>query len=157
MIAGIVLADAIKSDLTQALKSQDSVKISTLRMLMAALKEKEISLRTDGTAAPLTDEQVLGVITKQVKQRKESITEYEKAGRIDLANKEKEELAVLESYLPEQMDASEIRRLVEKGVAEVEAQSIKDMGKVMGQVMPQVRGRAEGGEVNRIVKEVLGG
>jgi uncharacterized protein YqeY len=134
-----------------ALKNKDKGKLSTIRMLKAALKKVEIDKRR-----PLTDDEILDVITKQVKQRRDSIAEYEKAGRDELAAKEKEEMVILESYLPEQLSEEEVRAIVAEAVKQVGASSKADMGKVMGAIMPKVKGRADGRLVNRLVSEALG-
>ncbi|AUS09466.1 GatB/YqeY domain-containing protein [Laceyella sacchari] len=145
------LSTQLDQDMKLALKNKDKGKLSTIRMLKAALKKVEIDKRR-----PLTDDEILDVITKQVKQRRDSIAEYEKAGRDELAAKEKEEMVILESYLPEQLSEEEVRAIVAEAVKQVGASSKADMGKVMGAIMPKVKGRADGRLVNRLVSEALG-
>ncbi|MGX9707402.1 GatB/YqeY domain-containing protein [Laceyella tengchongensis] len=145
------LSTQLDQDMKLALKNKDKGKLSTIRMLKAALKKVEIDKRR-----PLTDDEILDVITKQVKQRRDSIAEYEKAGRDELAAKEKEEMVILESYLPEQLSEEEVRAIVSEAVKQVGASSKADMGKVMGAIMPKVKGRADGRLVNRLVSEALG-
>ncbi|MFD1422961.1 GatB/YqeY domain-containing protein [Laceyella tengchongensis] len=145
------LSTQLDQDMKLALKNKDKGKLSTIRMLKAALKKVEIDKRR-----PLTDDEILDVITKQVKQRRDSIVEYEKAGRDELAAKEKEEMVILESYLPEQLSEEEVRAIVAEAVKQVGASSKADMGKVMGAIMPKVKGRADGRLVNRLVSEALG-
>ncbi len=144
------LKERLKADMKEAMKAKDKVKLSTIRMINSLIKNAEIEKRGE-----LTDEEIIQLLMKYAKQRKESIEMYEKGGRQDLVEKEKAELAVVESYLPKQMSEDEIREIVKQTIEEVGASSIKDMGKVMKAVMPKVKGRADGSVVNRIVKELL--
>jgi len=154
----LMLKDKIKSDLNEALKKGDEIKCSTLRMLLAAIlnreKEKKYKEKLEEDTE-LTDEEMIDVISSEAKKRKESIIEYEKGERQSLAEKEKEELEILEKYLPEQLSEEEVEKLAKETVEEVVAQNIKDMGKVMAELMPKLKGRAEGGLVSKIVKELL--
>ncbi len=144
------LKERLKADMKEAMKAKDKVKLSTIRMINSLIKNAEIEKRGE-----LTDEEIIQLLMKYAKQRKESIEMYEKGGRQDLVEKEKAELAVVESYLPKQMSEEEIREVVKQTIEEVGASSVKDMGKVMKAVMPKVKGRADGSVVNRIVKELL--
>ena len=144
------LKERLKADMKEAMKAKDKVKLSTIRMINSLIKNAEIEKRGE-----LTDEEIIQLLMKYAKQRKESIEMYEKGGRQDLVEKEKAELAVVESYLPKQMSEEEIREIVKQTIEEVGASSVKDMGKVMKAVMPKVKGRADGSVVNRIVKELL--
>jgi uncharacterized protein YqeY len=126
-------------------------RLDTIRFLRSALKNVEIDKK-----APLTDEDVLGVITKQVKQLKDSIDEFQKAGRSDLVEKAQAEVTVLSDYLPQQMSEAEVRDLARQIIADVGAQGPKDMGKVMGPLVARTKGRADGKLVNQVVKELLG-
>jgi uncharacterized protein YqeY len=144
------LLDRLNQDMKQAMKDKDSLKLSTIRMLRSAIKNKEIDKRR-----ALTDAEVEEVILSEVKKRNDSVTEYEKAGRQDLADKEKAEIEVLKAYLPEQLSEDEVRALVEEVIRETGASSKADMGKVMGVLMPKVKGRADGRLVNRLVTEAL--
>ena len=147
------LNERLTEDMKAAMKAGPAgkVRLDTIRFLKAALKNVEIDKK-----APLTDEDVLGVITKQVKQLKDSIEEFEKAGRTDLSDKAKAEVEVLSGYLPTQMSVDEVRELARQIVAEVGAQGPKDMGKVMGPLVSRTKGRADGKLVQQIVKELLG-
>ena len=153
-----MLKQTIKEDLNEAVKKGDEVSRSTLRMLLAAIlnreKEKKYKEKLEGNPE-LTDEEMIEVISSEVKKRKEAITEYERGGRKDLVDKEKAELAVLRKYLPEQLSEEEIRKLIEEAIDEVGAKEIKDIGRVMAEIMPKVKGKAEGSQVSRIVKELL--
>ncbi|SNR60226.1 GatB/YqeY domain-containing protein [Desulfurobacterium atlanticum] len=146
------IKEQLKNDMKEAMKAKDKVKLSTIRMIMSLIKNAEIDKRGE-----LTDEEVISLLQKYAKQRKESIEMYERGGRQDLVEKEKAELAIVESYLPEQLDENEIKNIVKSTIEEVGASSVKDMGKVMKAVMPKLRGRADGSVVNRIVKELLSG
>ncbi|HYF79657.1 MAG TPA: GatB/YqeY domain-containing protein [Symbiobacteriaceae bacterium] len=147
------LNERLTEDMKAAMKAGPAgkVRLDTIRFLKAALKNVEIDKK-----GPLTDEDILGVITKQVKQLKDSIEEFEKAGRTDLVDKAKAEVEVLSGYLPAQMSAEEVRELARQIVAEVGAQGPKDMGKVMGPLVARTKGRADGKLVQQIVKELLG-
>lgn len=147
------LNERLTEDMKAAMKAGPAGKarLDTIRFLKAALKNAEIDKK-----APLSDEDIMGVIAKQVKQLKDSIDEFEKGGRTDLVDKAKAEVAVLTDYLPQQMSADEVRELVRQVIAEVGAQGPKDMGKVMGPLVARTKGRADGKLVNQIVKELLG-
>ncbi len=160
------LKETIQTDLKEVLRQRDELKISVLRMLLAAIfnKEKEKRARLSKTEeiekleelSKLTDEEVLEVISSEVKKHKDSIEQYEKGNRPDLVEGEKKELEILMSYLPEQMSQEDIRKLVKEKIDELGASGPKDIGKVMGALMPQLKGRAEGNLVNKIVQEALG-
>lgn len=145
------LREDINKDITAALKAGEKEKLSTLRMLLSAVKYKEVDAKRQ-----LNDEEVIGVISTLIKQRNDSIEQFTKGGREDLAEKEKKEAEVLKGYLPPQLSEAEIRDIVKKAAAETGASGAKDMGKLMKAVMPHVKGKADGKLVNDIVKEVLG-
>ena len=145
-----MLKEKIQKDLKEAMKSKNEVRVRTLRMVIAAIKNFEVEKMKDAT-----DEEVLQVIQKEAKKRREAIEEYEKAGREDLVKSEKEELEVLMEYLPKQLSEDEIRSIALEVVKEVGASSLKDLGKVMKVIMPRVKGRTDGKVVNRIVREIL--
>ncbi|EGL82662.1 hypothetical protein CathTA2_1818 [Caldalkalibacillus thermarum TA2.A1] len=144
------LVDQLNNDMKQAMKNKEKTRLSVIRMVKAALKNEEIKL---GRA--LTDDDVLTVLSREMKQRKESLQEFEKAGRDDLVETLNQEIAVLETYLPEQLSEDELRQLVSDTIAEVGATSKADMGKVMSAIMPKVKGKADGSLVNRLVQEAL--
>jgi uncharacterized protein YqeY len=148
--------NTLMADMKEAMKARDAVKTAVLRSLKTALTEKEIAARTDGSRTELSDEAVIQVLMKSAKQRKDSITQFENAGRTDLADIEKAELAVIESYLPNMMSEDEIRAIATEVIAAVGAKGPADMGKVMGGLMPRVKGKADGGLVNAVVKALLG-
>ncbi len=145
------LKEQIQNDLTQAMKAQEEVKLSTLRMLKAEIMKYEVS----GADKEATDEIVTSLIQKQVKQRKDSEEQFRKGDRVEMADKEAEEAKILQAYLPEQMGEDEIRTIVKEGIASSGAASKADMGKVMGAIMPKLKGKADGKLVNQIVMELL--
>ncbi len=145
-----MLLDKINASIIESLKSGDNTKVSTLRFLVAALKNAEIELHPQGKT--LDDAAVISVIAKQVKQHKESIEAYTKAGRPELAAKEQAELVILQTYLPVQMDEKDIREIVKKAI---ELSSDRAIGSIMKAAMLQLKGKADGGMVKRIVEEEL--
>jgi uncharacterized protein YqeY len=163
----VSLKEKIQIDLKKALQEKDELRVSVLRMLMAAIfnKEKEKRAKLSKTEevekleelSKLTEEEVLEVISSEAKKRKDSIEQYEKGNRQDLADQEKKELEILMDYLPEQMSEEEIRKLVKEKIADLGASGPQDIGKVMGALMSQLKGKAEGGIVNKIVQEELKG
>jgi uncharacterized protein len=148
------IKDTILADLKSAMKSKDTGRLMVLRSLKAKILEKEISERKGGESV-LTDEQIIEVLMKAAKQRKESIEQFESGGRDDLANQEKQELSIIEQYLPEMMDDAAIRSTVRDQISELAASGMGDMGKVMGAVMGKLKGKAEGSRISSIVKEEL--
>lgn len=149
-----MLTEQLNQDLKEAMRARDKVRLRTIRLLRAALLEKEIAERRGGKAE-LSEEQVMAVLQKQAKQRRDSMEQFENAGREDLAVTEREELEVIKEYLPEQLSEDEIRKEVEAIVADVQASSMKDMGRVMGPAMQRLRGKADGKVVQSLVRELL--
>ena len=137
-------------DLKIALKTSDFLKVSVLRMAKAALKNKQIDKRGE-----LTEDEILSVLSSLSKQRRESIEQFSKGGREDLAEKERQELAILQSYMPEQLTTEELDRIIIESIKESSAQGITDIGKVMRIVMPRVKATTDGKIVNQRVKELL--
>ena len=137
----------IDSDLKEAMKARDKVRLSTLRMIKAALKNVQLEKRE----TELDDDEVIGVISGQAKRRSESILAFEKGDRPDLAEKEKAELEIIRGYLPEQLGEEELLKMISEAIAEAGASTKSDVGKVMKLVMPRVRGRADGKQVNQLV------
>lgn len=150
----MTLQEQLVNNMKEAMKSGDSVKVSTIRMLKAAIKNKEIE--KGGTSYKLSDKEILEVIATAIKQRKDSIEQFTKGNRQDLADKEKKELEILQLYMPPQMSDEDVKAEVKKAIAETSASSQKDMGKVMKVLMPRIAGRADGAVVNRIVRELIG-
>jgi len=144
------LTEQLKNDMKTAMKARDKIRLSVVRMLRAELQKAELAKKED-----LSAEEELTVITRMAKQRRESIVAFEDGGRTELADKEKAELKVLEAYLPEQMSRDEVVELTKKIITEVGAAAKSDMGKVMGKLMPQLKGKFPGKEVRPIVDELL--
>ena len=144
------LNDRIMNDLKGAMKNKDSFKLSVIRMVKGAIQLEKINKKRD-----LNDEEVIDVISKQIKLRKDSINEFEKAGRNDLADTTKKEVEVLNEYMPEQLSSEEVNKIIDEAFAKVNPTSQKDMGLIMKEVTPKVKGKADMGEVSRIIKEKL--
>jgi uncharacterized protein YqeY len=149
------ILDRVKDDLTQAMKAQDDVRRRTLRSLRAALANKEIEQREEATETTLSPEDELAVVRKQVNQRKDSIEQYEEAGRDDLVQREREEVEVLEEYLPERLSDEALAERLDAIIEEVGATSMADMGPVMGRAMDELRGRVDGDRVRKMVQDAL--
>lgn len=145
------LKDTVTKDMKDALKSGAKERLSTLRMLVSAMHYAEIEKRGE-----LTDDEALEVVSREIKRRRESIEEYEKGNRPDLVKKEQAELEVLEGYMPPQLAAAEIEKIVKQAVDETGAMGPADLGKVMGAVMAKVKGKADGKLVNEIARRILG-
>jgi len=148
----MTLKQRVTEDMKAAMRARDAVRLSAVRLLLAAMKQKEVDERVE-----LTDADVLGIIEKMVKQRRESIPLFEKAARQDLADQEKFEIGVLSAYLPQQMSQAEVEQAIAAAVAESGAGGVKDMGKVMALLRPRLAGRADMGGVSGLVKAKLGG
>ena len=146
------LNDTLQQDMKAAMRAADKRRLGVIRLINAAIKQREVDERID-----LDDSQVIVVLDKMAKQRRESIEQYEKAGRNDLAEQEHFELEVLKTYLPEQLDDAEIDAMIAEAIAATGAQSVKDMGKVMGQLKARLAGRADMGAVSGRIKARLSG
>ncbi|AIG25749.1 GatB/YqeY domain-containing protein [Brevibacillus sp. 7WMA2] len=142
--------EQLNHDMKQAMKDKSVLKLSVIRMVKATIKNEEIKLGRD-----LSDDEVLTILTRELKQRRDSLHEFEKAGREDLATKTRDELDIILAYMPAQLSEDEIRQIVREAVAAVGATSKKEMGKVMGAIMPKVKGKADGNLVQQIVSEEL--
>lgn len=157
-----MLKEKINGDFKTAFKEKRETEVSVLKMLKAALfnkeKDKEYQLNKQGkdiAQAALTEDEIIGVVAAEIKKLRDSIALFEKGGRADLAGKAKNEIDILSRYLPEQLGENEVKKLVAEAVSQTGAASIKDMGKVMAQLMPKVKGKADAGMVSRLVKEAL--
>ena len=145
-----MLRDTLDADLKDAMRNKEALKRTVLRTMLSEIRNAEINSQTT-----LDDEGIISVLTKQVQQRKDSVEAYADANRQDLVDKETEEINIISVYLPEQLPVEEIEEIIKTAISEMGASSLSDMGKVMGLVMPQVRGRADGKIVNTIVTEKL--
>jgi uncharacterized protein YqeY len=144
------LKDRIQQDVKDAMRAKEKQRLATIRLITAAIKQREVDERIE-----LDDEQVLVVLDKMCKQRRESISQFEKAGRDDLIAREASELEIIQGYLPEQLGEDEIAAMIDIVMAETGASSIKDMGKVMGQLKPKLQGRADMAAVSALIKSKL--
>jgi uncharacterized protein YqeY len=158
-----MLKDKINEDFKNAFKEKREGELSVLKMLKAAIlnkeKDKEFQANKTGkdiVTAAITEEDILDVITSEIKKLRDSLAMFEKGGRADLASQAKNEIEILLRYLPQQLTEDEIKKMVSEAIAQAGAQTIKDMGKVMGILAPQIKGKADNGLVGKIVKEVLG-
>lgn len=144
------LKDTLNADMKQAMKAKDKETLSVIRMLKAAVQNEEIK-----TGHPLTEEEELTLLAREMKQRKDSHKEFEAAGRSDLAEKAQEEIKVLSQYMPQPLSDAELEAIVQQAIQKTGAKSPKEFGKVMGVVMPQVKGKADGTQVQALVKKLL--
>jgi uncharacterized protein YqeY len=150
----MAIKDQIMADLKKAMKAKEQDRLRVLRSLKSKLLEREISERKGGEGQ-LSDEQAIEVLMKAAKQRKESIEQFEKGDRADLAESEKKELEIIESYLPEMLSEEEVRDVAREKIEELGAEDMSDMGQVMGVMMQELKGKAEGSLVSKVVKEEL--
>ena len=146
----------INSALKQAMKNKEAARLSTLRLINAAIKDKDIAARGTGNEDGVSDAEVLGILGSMVKQRKESARAYEEGGRLDLAERELSEIVVIEEFLPKQLEDAEVDAAITKAIDEVGAGSIRDMGKVMGVLKGKYTGQMDFGTVGPMVKDRLG-
>lgn len=147
--------EEFNSGLKEALKKQDKLATSTIRLILAALKDRDISARGDGNADGIDEKEILSMLQSMIKQRKDSIKMYEDAGRVELAQQESDEIKVIETFLPAQLDEEQVAEEITKIIAETGAESIKDMGKVMGALKSRFAGQIDMGKAGGLVKEKL--
>jgi hypothetical protein len=167
-----MLKEKIQKETTEAMKSGDQILVGTLRMLSAAIITKEKEARYKLTKDPafakasageeslekeskLSDEKIIEVLSSEIKKRKDAIVLYVQGNRPELAEKEQKEIEIIKKYLPEQLSDEELRKLVAESIQKTGATEIKDTGKIMADLMPQVKGKAEGSEISKIIKELL--
>lgn len=144
------LLSRLNDDMKTAMKAKDKESLQVIRMIKSSIQNEQIKEGHD-----LTEEEELTVLSREMKQRRDSLHEFEEAGRDDLAEKVKSEIVIVEKYMPEQLSDEEIRQLVQEAITQTGASSMKEFGKVMGAIMPKVKGKADGNQVNAIVKELL--
>lgn len=148
------LKDQIGEDIKTAMKAKDKVRLQTVRGIKKAILDKEVEVRPKGQDS-LTEVQEIELLSQQAKQRRDSIEQFSNAGRNDLAEKERQELAIIETYLPEQVSDSEVEAIIDKIIADSGAASLKDLGKVMGPAMKELKGKADGKKIQELVKSRL--
>ena len=151
-----MLRDDIKSALTIAMKGKDKQGVSTLRLIMAAIKDRDIAARSKGVTDGIGEDEILSLLQSMVKQRRESIEMYEKGGRMELAQQETGEIAVIETFMPAQLSADEAANAIDEAISTTGAESIKDMGKVMGHLKGKFAGRMDFGKAGAEIKNRLG-
>jgi uncharacterized protein YqeY len=144
------LEEKLVEEMKQAMKSNDKLRLSTIRMIRSALKNKEIELRKK-----LEDEEVIKVIQVMVRKGEESVEQFQTGGRVDLVEKEKKEIEILKSFLPQPLSQEELLKIIDQSIQETQASSPKDIGKVMKSIMPKIGGKADGKLINQLVKERL--
>lgn len=149
------LRDRVMAEMKQAMKDKNTTRVSTLRLINAAIKDRDIAARGEGRDEGVSDADVLAILGKMVKQRQESARQYEEAGRFDLAEREQIEIGVIEDFLPRQLNDDEVAKAVEAAITEVGGSSIRDMGKVMGVLKGQYTGQMDFGAVGPMVKDRL--
>ncbi len=153
----ITLRDRVDTALKQAMRDRDAARLATLRLINAAIKDQEIAARGKGGDTQLGDDDVLAILGKMTKQRYESVRAYEEAGRIDLAEREQQEVAVIAEFLPRQLTEEEVNKAVEAAIRETEATSIRDMGKIMGVLKAKYTGQMDFGAVGPKIKDRMTG
>ncbi|PLX32707.1 MAG: glutamyl-tRNA amidotransferase [Hyphomicrobiales bacterium] len=150
------MREQINAALKEAMKAQDKRKMSTLRLINAAIKDRDIAARTKGSGEGVSDPEVLEILAKMIKQRRESVTTYEEAGRLELAEQERQEIDIITKFLPRQLSDDELREACEKAIADTGAESLKDMGKVMGALKSAYAGQMDFAKAGALVKDLLG-
>lgn len=148
------MRDTFNAALKAALKAGDKRRLATLRLITAAVKDRDINARTEGKEA-VSDAEILQILAKMIKQRRESATTYEDAGRLELATQEREEMEIIESFMPKQMGEDEVRTACEQVIAQIGAQGLKDMGKCMGVLKEKFAGQMDFALASKVVKELL--
>lgn len=148
-----MIREKVQNDVKEALRAKEELKVSTLRLLIGAIQNYEIA--KEGTSYKADDEEIKELIGKEVKKRKESIEQFKAGGRTELVEKETKEMAILQAYLPEQMGEDEIKKIVDEKIKEVGASSIDEIGKVMGVLSAQLKGKADMGMASKLVREAL--
>lgn len=152
-----MLRSRLSEALKEAMKAKDQRRVSTLRLILAAIKDRDIQARTDGATEGVADEEILAVLQKMVKQRRESIEHYEAGGRLELAQQEQDEIAVIQQYLPKQLGEAETEAAAREAIGEVGAAGIKDMGRVMARLKERHAGEMDFGKAGPVVKRLLTG
>ena len=150
-----MLRTRLNDDLKEAVKAQDKCEVATLRLILAALKDRDIAARSNGNCDGIGEEEILEMLNKMVRQRRDSIKLYEEGGRPELAEKERKEIAVIQQFLPKQLGEDEMRGAVGEVIGELDAHTIKDMGRVMGALKERFAGRMDFSKASAVVKERL--
>mgnify|MGYP000683768571 FL=1 len=149
------MRDILDKSLKDAMRARDTQKISTIRLINAAIKDRDIAIRSEDNLEGVSDEEILSILSKMIKQRKESAKQYEEGGRLELAQQELEEIEIIENFLPRQLDLNEIEQIVKKIILEINANSLRDMGKVMSLLKENYSGKMDFGKAGVVAKELL--
>ena len=149
------MRDILDKSLKDAMRARDTQKISTIRLINAAIKDRDIAIRSEDNLEGVSDEEILSILSKMIKQRKESAKQYEEGGRLELAQQEFEEIEIIENFLPRQLDLNEIEQIVKKIILEINANSLRDMGKVMSFLKENYSGKMDFGKAGVVAKELL--
>ena len=149
------MRDILDKSLKDAMRARDTQKISTIRLINAAIKDRDIAIRSEDNLEGVSDEEILSILSKMIKQRKESAKQYEEGGRLELAQQEIEEIEIIENFLPRQLDLNEIEQIVKKIILEINANSLRDMGKVMSLLKENYSGKMDFGKAGVVAKELL--
>ena len=149
------MRDILDKSLKDAMRARDTQKISTIRLINAAIKDRDIAIRSEDNLEGVSDEEILSILSKMIKQRKESAKQYEEGGRLELAQQEFEEIEIIENFLPRQLDPNEIEQIVKKIILEINANSLRDMGKVMSLLKENYLGKMDFGKAGVVAKELL--
>ena len=153
----MALRERLNDQLKDSMRAKDQKRVSTLRMVLAAIKDKDIAARTEANREGVPDDEVLSLLAKMIKQREESATAFESGGRPELAASEREEIAIIREFMPQQMTAEEARAVAQSAITELGASSMKDMGKVMAALKERYAGQMDFAKASGMVKELLGG
>ena len=149
------MRDILDKSLKDAMRSRDTQKISTIRLINAAIKDRDIAIRSEDNLEGVSDEEILSILSKMIKQRKDSAKQYEEGGRLELAQQEFEEIEIIENFLPRQLDLNETEQIVKKIILEINANSLRDMGKVMSFLKENYSGKMDFGKAGVVAKELL--
>ena len=149
------MRDILDKSLKDAMRARDTQKISTIRLINAAIKDRDIAIRSEDNLEGVSDEEILSILSKMIKQRKESAKQYEEGGRLELAQQELDEIEIIENFLPRQLDLNEIEQTVKKIILEINANSLRDMGKVMSLLKENYSGKMDFGKAGVVAKELL--
>ena len=149
------MRDILDKSLKDAMRARDTQKISTIRLINAAIKDRDIAIRSEDNLEGVSDQEILSILSKMIKQRKESAKQYEEGGRLELAQQEFEEIEIIENFLPRQLDLNETEQIVKKIILEINANSLRDMGKVMSLLKENYSGKMDFGKAGVVAKELL--
>ena len=152
-----MLRNRFKNDLLSAMKTKDTIKVSTLRLILAAIKDRDLESRSKGTGDIVSDSIVLEILSKMIKQRLETSKVYQGAGRDELANAEKKEINVINAYMPKMLTADEIEKVIDDTIVDIEAKSLRDLGKVISKIKKDYSGRCDFADVSQMIRERLEG